>query len=106
MCTLGTTCPITASRWSAAYDRVPGAVAADADDALRVGQRFQHRAAPVQDRRIAAHEYPQRPSPGGRNAAAYRGVKNADAAGLRGSGKFPPGRGAAAVMSTHTAVEA
>ena len=38
-------------------DRVPGAVAADADDALRVGERFRHRAAPVRDFRIAAYEY-------------------------------------------------
>jgi hypothetical protein len=47
------------------------------------------------DRRVAAHEYLQRPSPGGRKAAARRGVKDVYAVGPRGRDKFPPGRGAA-----------
>jgi len=47
------------------------------------------------DRRVAAHEYLQRPSLGGRNAAAHRGVEDGHAAGPRGCDKFSPDRGAA-----------
>ena len=86
-------------------DRVPGAVTADVDDALRIGERLQHRTALVQDRRtpptntcsVAVRAAGTPPPTGASRTSTPRA--RAAAASSR------PAAGLLLLMSIHTAVE-